>query len=99
MTNDAVPSREALASITGVTQMAIIIPQGIAPAAATTLFAYSIESGILHGNLVWAVFFTFCEWLETMSVSCTFLIDGETSSATVGALQALTLQESKEDWR
>ncbi|KAF8590896.1 MFS general substrate transporter [Ramaria rubella] len=59
MINDATPSGDALATVNGLAQMATILPQAIAPALVTTLFAFSIESGIAGGNLIWIVLFVF----------------------------------------
>ncbi|TDL22143.1 MFS general substrate transporter [Rickenella mellea] len=53
MVNDSAPSAAALAAINGVSQMTIVLPQAIAPAFVTSLFAYSIKSGIAHGHLIW----------------------------------------------
>ena len=43
----------------GLSQMAIILPQAIAPAFVTSLFAFSIQSGIAGGNLIWIILFCF----------------------------------------
>ncbi|KAI5122776.1 hypothetical protein M0805_000120 [Coniferiporia weirii] len=53
--NDAAPSADSLAAMNGISQMAIVLPQAFAPAFVTSLFAYSISSGILGGNLIWIV--------------------------------------------
>jgi len=57
MANDVSPSASALAAINGVIQLSIVLPQAIAPAFATSLFAYSIKNDIAGGNLVWIIFF------------------------------------------
>jgi MFS family permease len=60
MANDASPSASALATINGISQMAISLPQALSPAFVTSLFAYSIESGIAGGNLIWIVLTMTC---------------------------------------
>ncbi|GJJ06655.1 hypothetical protein Clacol_000850 [Clathrus columnatus] len=47
MVTDASPSAKALSTINGLSQMATILPQAIAPAFTTALFAVSIKSGIV----------------------------------------------------
>ncbi|KDQ12901.1 hypothetical protein BOTBODRAFT_34047 [Botryobasidium botryosum FD-172 SS1] len=59
MITDACPSPSAIAAVNGVNQISIILPQAVAPAAATALFAYSIKSDIAGGNLIWIVLFAF----------------------------------------
>lgn len=41
----------------GISQMAIVLPQAIAPAFVTSLFAWSITSHILGGYLIWIILF------------------------------------------
>ena len=56
--SDAAPSASALATMNGVYQISIVLPQAVAPATATSLFALSIKHRyILNGNIVWVVFF------------------------------------------
>ncbi|KAF8321241.1 MFS general substrate transporter [Clavulina sp. PMI_390] len=55
MTNDATPSAEALATVNGVMQLTIVIPQAITPAFATALFAYSTEHNLLNGYMHWVI--------------------------------------------
>ncbi|KAF8507371.1 MFS general substrate transporter [Hysterangium stoloniferum] len=57
MVTDAAPSASALSTLNGISQMAIVLPQAIGPACVTSLFAFSIKSGIAGGNLVWIVMF------------------------------------------
>jgi len=57
MITDACPSPAAIAAINGLSQMALVFPQAIAPAAGTSFFAYSVKSGIAGGNLIWVVYF------------------------------------------
>ncbi|THH11149.1 hypothetical protein EW145_g841 [Phellinidium pouzarii] len=57
MINDAAPSAESLAAINGISQMAIVLPEAVAPAFVTSMFAYSVSSGILGGNLIWIIMF------------------------------------------
>ena len=44
--------------------MAITLPQAIAPAFVTSLFAFSIQSGIAGGNLTWIILFAFSTSLQ-----------------------------------
>ncbi|KAH8114502.1 MFS general substrate transporter [Phellopilus nigrolimitatus] len=55
MINDAAPSADTLAAMNGISQMAIVLPQTIAPAFVTSVFAFSVSSNILGGNLIWIV--------------------------------------------
>jgi len=57
MITDVSPSPEALAAINGLHLLAVVLPQAIAPAFVTSLFAFSIESGIAGGNLIWIILF------------------------------------------
>ncbi|KDQ12903.1 hypothetical protein BOTBODRAFT_404881 [Botryobasidium botryosum FD-172 SS1] len=59
MVTDVCPSPAAIAAVNGLSQMSIVLPQAIAPAAATSLFAYSIKSNVAGGNLIWIVFFVY----------------------------------------
>ncbi|KAF8311040.1 MFS general substrate transporter [Clavulina sp. PMI_390] len=56
MSNNAAPTAEDLATINGITQMALIVPQGFAPAFTTSLFAYCVEHQLLRGYFQWVVF-------------------------------------------
>ncbi|QRV77494.1 major facilitator superfamily transporter [Ceratobasidium sp. AG-Ba] len=51
----ASPSRRALGTVNGLAQMVASASRAIGPAATTSLFAFSIKSNILGGNLVWLV--------------------------------------------
>jgi hypothetical protein len=78
MVNDVASSPEALASLNvsfqkirlskdayppqGISQMAIVLPQAIAPAVSTALFAVSIRSHILDGYSIWALLFVIGKW-------------------------------------
>ncbi|KAL5524633.1 hypothetical protein ACEPAF_9773 [Sanghuangporus sanghuang] len=53
--NDAAPSADSLAAINGISQMVMLLPQAVIPAAVASLFAWSISSNILGGNLIWIV--------------------------------------------
>ncbi|KZW01590.1 MFS general substrate transporter [Exidia glandulosa HHB12029] len=55
LVNDAAPFPEALARLNAVLQIAIVVPQAVAPALGTSLFAVSLKTGIFNGNLVWIV--------------------------------------------
>ncbi|GJJ15230.1 hypothetical protein Clacol_009506 [Clathrus columnatus] len=68
MVTNASPSESALSKINGLSQMAIILPQAVAPATATALFAYSIKSQIIRGHLIWAILFS-------IGTLCFFSID------------------------
>ncbi|KAF8310420.1 MFS general substrate transporter [Clavulina sp. PMI_390] len=54
--NNAPPSAESLAAFNGLLQMTIAIPQAVAPAFATSLFAYCIQHQLLGGYLQWIIF-------------------------------------------
>ncbi|GJJ15263.1 hypothetical protein Clacol_009539 [Clathrus columnatus] len=58
MVTDASPSQNALSTINGICHVFTILPQALAPATATVLFAYSIKSQIVGGQLIWVVLFT-----------------------------------------
>ncbi|KAH7103283.1 MFS general substrate transporter [Auriculariales sp. MPI-PUGE-AT-0066] len=57
--NDATPSPEALARLNAIAQLSIVIPQALAPASGTALFAFSLRTGFLNGNLIWVLLFAF----------------------------------------
>ncbi|KIJ40955.1 hypothetical protein M422DRAFT_230020 [Sphaerobolus stellatus SS14] len=57
LTTDAAPSAEALSTVNGLMQLTIALPQAISPAFVTSLFAFSIKSGIAGGHLIWIVLF------------------------------------------
>jgi len=59
MINNVASSPQALATLNGISQMGIVLPQAIAPACATALFAVSIRSPVLDGNGIWALLFIF----------------------------------------
>jgi hypothetical protein len=50
--------------------MAISLPQALAPAFATSLFAYSLASPLAGGHLVWVVMTTMCEWRPFLFLGC-----------------------------
>ncbi|KAF8511934.1 hypothetical protein JB92DRAFT_350559 [Gautieria morchelliformis] len=58
MVTEAAPSPGALATLHALSQMTIVLPEAIAPAFVTSLFAFSIQTGIAGGNLVWTVLFS-----------------------------------------
>ncbi|KAF8600209.1 hypothetical protein BDV93DRAFT_267004 [Ceratobasidium sp. AG-I] len=49
------PSSRALGTVNGLAQMVASASRTIGPAYSTSLFAFSIKSNILGGNLVWVV--------------------------------------------
>lgn len=55
--NDAAPTADSLAAVNGLSQMAIVLSEAVAPAVATTIFAFSKSSNVLNGNLIWVVLF------------------------------------------
>lgn len=79
--------------------MCAIVPQAIAPATATSLFAYSVESQILSGNLIWVLFFAFGQRFLSFVAHWNLFLTYKVKLATVAALQALSLEEPKHDWR
>ncbi|KAF8530544.1 MFS general substrate transporter [Hysterangium stoloniferum] len=70
MVTDAAPSASALSTINGLSQMGIVLSQAIAPAFVTSLFAFSIKSGIAGGQLVWIILFIFtcCGAVHSMTL-------------------------------
>ncbi|KAF8321239.1 MFS general substrate transporter [Clavulina sp. PMI_390] len=56
MSNNAAPSAEALATLNGITQMSLVVPQAFTPAFTTSLFAYCVERQLLGGYLQWIIF-------------------------------------------
>jgi MFS family permease len=54
---DSCPSQAALATVNSLSQVCIVVPQALAPASATSLFAWSLKSSIPHGNLTWIILF------------------------------------------
>ncbi|KAI5122012.1 hypothetical protein M0805_008004 [Coniferiporia weirii] len=52
---EAAPNAESLAVVNGLAQMVQTFTMALAPAFVTNLFAYSVESQILGGNLIYAV--------------------------------------------
>lgn len=59
MVTDASPSAKALSTVNSLSQMATLLPQAVAPAFATALFALSIKSEIVGGNMIWLVLLIF----------------------------------------
>lgn len=53
--------------------MSIVLPQAIAPVMGTSMYAASIGSPLLSGNMIWAVLFVFCEFL--LSLLLNFVIE------------------------
>ncbi|KAH9054514.1 MFS general substrate transporter [Lactarius vividus] len=53
--SSAAPNRRSLGATNGVAQMVVSIQRAIGPAAAASLFAFSLENGILGGNFVYVV--------------------------------------------
>ncbi|KIJ40986.1 hypothetical protein M422DRAFT_780622 [Sphaerobolus stellatus SS14] len=56
MVVDVTPCAEALSIVNGLSSLAITLPQAVAPALIAPLFAYSIESGVAGGYIIWIVF-------------------------------------------
>lgn len=55
MVKASVTSPEQIGSLFGLQQAFFSIGRGIAPAFVSTLYAFSIDRQILHGNFVWVV--------------------------------------------
>ncbi|KAH9030867.1 MFS general substrate transporter [Lactarius deliciosus] len=53
--SSAAPNKQSLGATNGVAQTVVSIQRAIGPAAATSLFAFSLENNILGGNLVYVV--------------------------------------------
>ncbi|KAH8985277.1 hypothetical protein EDB92DRAFT_1883308 [Lactarius akahatsu] len=53
--SSAAPNKRSLGAMNGVAQMMVSIQRAIGPAAAASLFAFSLENGILGGNFVYVV--------------------------------------------
>ena len=49
----AAPTRNALGATTGLNQSVVSLVRAIGPAAAASLYAFSIQSGLLGGHLVY----------------------------------------------
>jgi MFS family permease len=69
MSADAAPSADAVAALSGITQMAIVLPQSVSPAFGMSLFAFSLRINVLEGNLVWVVFVVLCMLFATHSLT------------------------------
>ncbi|KAH7103281.1 hypothetical protein BKA62DRAFT_828479 [Auriculariales sp. MPI-PUGE-AT-0066] len=57
MINASSPSPQALTRLNALSQLGIVVPQVLAPGVATSLFAYSLQTKFLDGNLIWAALF------------------------------------------
>jgi hypothetical protein len=77
--------------------MAIILPQAIAPAFVTSLFAFSIQSGIAGGNLTWIILFAFSTFLDLECRYCDITL--MLFKACAAALHGMTLKEPENAWR
>ena len=53
--SSAAPNKRSLGATNGVAQTVVSIQRTVAPAAAATLFAFSLENNILRGNFVYVV--------------------------------------------
>ncbi|KIJ54492.1 hypothetical protein M422DRAFT_153506 [Sphaerobolus stellatus SS14] len=53
---DVTPSAEALSTVNGLSMLTIALPQAVTPAFIAPLFAYSVESGVANGYIVWIIF-------------------------------------------
>ncbi|KAL5520137.1 hypothetical protein ACEPAG_1797 [Sanghuangporus baumii] len=93
--NDAAPSADSLAAINGISQMVMLLPQAIVPAAVASLFAWSISSNILGGNLIWIVLIIIGKYHSDCDGSCSLII----APVSISSLQCLTLKEPTHDWR
>ena len=95
------PDLYFLWGVVGVIQVSTVLPQAIAPAFATSLFAYSIKSDLAGGNLVWVICVAISIYYSPhplrlsplMSFSC------GPSIACSGAIHSLFLNEPTADWR
>ena len=76
--------------------MSTVLPQAIAPALGTSMFAASIESPLLGGNMIWAILLVFCGFLfrDLLSFGSLFC-----ATATIVAVHSFTLSEPDTDWR
>jgi hypothetical protein len=77
--------------------MAIIAPQAVAPALATALFAFSIKSGSLGGNMFWLLLIAFGILSCSLRPNPFPATDDFRHPDIVGALHTLTLQEPPGD--
>ena len=57
---DASPNPESMGTIQGLLQTVGVVIRGLAPAIATSLFAFSHENDILGGNFVYPVLALLC---------------------------------------
>ncbi|KAH7335700.1 major facilitator superfamily domain-containing protein [Rhizoctonia solani] len=55
LVNRSSPSRRSLGAVNGLAQMVASASRALGPAAATSLFAISVQKNLLGGNLVWFV--------------------------------------------
>ncbi|CAE6442038.1 unnamed protein product [Rhizoctonia solani] len=53
--NSSAPSKDSLGTLNGISQTIISVIRAVGPAAATSLFALSVDKNILGGNFVYAV--------------------------------------------
>ncbi len=80
----------------GLSQMSIQLPQAIAPALATVLYATSIRSGFLHGHGIWAFLFFAGERIPRFAYTGSSLI---VVSAGGAAIHSYTIRLPETDWR
>ena len=57
--SSAAPNKRSLGATNGVAQTMVSIQRTVGPAAAASLFAFSLDNNILGGNFVYAVLFAF----------------------------------------
>ena len=55
--SSAAPSKRSLGATNGIAQTVVSIQRTVAPAAAASLFAFSLDNNILGGNFVYAVLY------------------------------------------
>jgi hypothetical protein len=53
--SSAAPNKRSLGATNGLAQTAVSIQRTVGPAAATALFAYSLEHNVMGGNFAYAV--------------------------------------------
>ena len=53
--SSAAPNKQSLGSTNGVAQMVVSIQRTIGPAAAASLFAFSLDNNVLGGNFAYVV--------------------------------------------
>lgn len=67
MITNASPSADTLATVNGILQMSVILPQAFTPAFTTYTFALSCDNQIMGGNFIWIVFFAISMFTRVLS--------------------------------